>query len=285
MNVGTVSDYRLERFVLGELPPEEAVEIERAAAADSDIRAALDRLASSNRDILARYSAPAFKARLLARLGDAEDAAPGRPGRLNFLAAPAFRWKRPLAIVSASAAFVLAAALIIPGLRGRRGAPAFDAGGGETLVKGETAVDLARTQLLVYRKHGDLVEALGDGNAAAAGSLLQLGYVSAADPHGVILSIDGRGRVTRHFPAGEAGSTRLVRRRKSLLPNAIELDDAPGFERFFLITSARPIDVGAVLAKAGGLAGNPAAALRSDLDLPPGLNQESVLILKEGGAR
>jgi hypothetical protein len=124
-----------------------------------------------------------------------------------------------------------------------------------------------------------------DGNVAEPGDLLQLAYVAASEHYGVILSIDGRGGVTRHFPAEEGGSTLLALNKRSLLPNAIELDDAPGYERFFLVTSKTPIDIAAVVAKAGDLAADPGQARSSDMDLPAGLKQRSVLILKGEGSR
>jgi hypothetical protein len=284
MSTGVISEYYLERFVLGELSPEEAGEVERAAAADLRVRASLDGIESSNRAILARYPAAAFKAGLLARLKDAEDGAPARERRRLFPALDS-PWKRSFAFVSAAAVLVLAAVLIGPRIKGVSEALTSGPGIDETLVKGEAAVDLTKTQLLVFRKRGDLAEALGDGNVAGPGALLQLAYVAASERYGVILSIDGGGGVTRHFPAEEGGSTLLALNKRSLLPNAIELDDAPGFERFFLVTSERPIDVNAVLAEARALAGDPVRARRSELDLPAGQNQRSVLILKGEGSR
>jgi hypothetical protein len=271
MSDRVISDLFLERYLLGELPREESGEVERAAAADPRVRAALDGLGASSRDILARYPAADFKARLIARLREAE--------------APRFSWKRWAVFASAGAALVLAAVLIAPRIRQLTSPLPFGAGGDQTLVKGEAAVDLTRTQLLVYRKTGDQAELVGDGNEAAAGALLQLAYVAASRSHGTILSIDGRGAVTRHFPPEEHGSTLLSPNRRILLPSAFELDDAPGFERFFLVTSAEPIDVAAVLAKAVELARDPASARRADLDLPAGLEQTSILVLKGEGSR
>ncbi len=286
MSTGVISEYYLERYVLGELPPDEAGEVERVAAADLRVRASLDGIESSNRDILARYPAAAFKAGLLARLRDAEAGpVPLSEGlRLNPYRVACPR-RRPLAFVPFAVALILAAILIGPKIKEVSNAltsgPRIDG----TVVKGEAGVDLSITQLLVYKKHGDRTETLTDGNEAGAGALLQLAYVAAAEPYGVILSIDGRGVVTRHFPADAAGSTLLALNKKSLLPNAIELDDAPGFERFFLVTSGTPIDVEAVLGKAGELAKDPGRARRSELDLPAGLKQMSVLILKGEGSR
>ena len=94
------------------------MEVERAAAADPRVRAALEGIETSNRDILARYPAAAFKAGLLARLEDAEDGASLRHARRRLFAAPASSWNRALVIASASAVLVLAAVLIIPRIKG-----------------------------------------------------------------------------------------------------------------------------------------------------------------------
>jgi hypothetical protein len=264
------SEHVLERYLLGELPREDAAEVERAAAADHRIRAALAALEGSSRDILARYPAASFKARLFERSKDTT--------------APAGSWTRWAFRVSAAAALVLAVFLVGPKIR-QWISPLPDGPVAEDLVKGDAALDLTRTQLLVYKKSGDLAELAGDGSEASPGALLQLAYVAASARYGMILSIDGRGGVTRLFPADEGGSTVLSPRHRILLPEAIELDDAPGFERFFLVTSNAPVDIEGVLARAALLARDPAAAAHGGLDLPPGLNQTSVLILKGEGVR
>jgi hypothetical protein len=271
MNGQVFSEHVLERYLLRELPPEKTGEVERAAAADPCLRSAIAALEVSNRDILARYPATDFRARLLARLE-------GTP-------APAPVWKRWAWLAPAAAALVLAAVLVGPRLRLLSDSWPFGSGGEQNLVKGAAPVDLTITQLLVYKKSGDRAELLADGAEARAGALLQLAYVAASERYGAILSIDGRGGVTRHFPADEGGSTLLALNKRILLPSALELDDAPGFERFFLVTSAAPVDVAAVMAKAVELAKDLAAAKGADLDLPARLKQTSVLVLKGEGSR
>jgi hypothetical protein len=265
------SEHVLERYLLRELPPDETGKVERAAAADPGLRSAIEALEASNQDILARYPAADFKARLLARQEEGGVPAPG--------------WRRWVWLAPAAAALVLAAVLVGPKLDRLKDSLPFAAGGERNLVKGEAPVDLARTQLLVYKKSGDRAELLGDGTEARAGALLQLAYVAASEPYGTILSIDGGGGVTRHFPVEEGGSMLLAINKRILLPSALELDDAPGFERFFLVTSAAPIDVETVLARAAALAKDPAAAKHGDLDLAAGLKQTSVLVLKGEGSR
>jgi hypothetical protein len=254
------SDYYLERYALGELPAEEAGEIERRAAADPAVRAALNEIKSSNRAILSLYP-PAMVASRLAALRRESG---GRPllrfRRLFFLSSAA----------AAAAAALLVVFLVVPSIK----KPETD------LIKGLQNVDLGRTQLLVFRMKDAAVEILPSGARARAGDLLQLAYVASKAPYGLILSIDGLGRLTLHFPERKDGPADLKQNTKAVLPDAIELDDAPGFERFFLITSNDPIAVPEILARAENLASDPARIRTADLDLPPGCRQFSVLILK-----
>jgi hypothetical protein len=274
------SDFCLERFVLGELSPDEAAETGLTFASDPRVRTAVDSLKASNREILQRYPAAAFKAGLLARSRAAEEGVSGGGRRRLLPAAAASPWTRLIALASAAAALVLLAVLILPRVMRLSNAISSGPDRERTVVKGEGSLDLSKTQLLVYEKRGDRTMTLADGNMVGAGALLQLAYVASGEPHGVIVSIDGAGGVTQHFPLGKGGSTLLILNRRSLLPNAIELDDAPGFERFFLVTSKKPIDVETVLGKAAELARDPKRAMNSELDLPTGLKQRSVLILK-----
>ncbi len=276
MDKDILSDYHLERYVLGELPLELDRKIRWLAAVDPRIRGAVADIEASNRDILARYPPPAVKAGILARLQTK-----GRRSEARALRSPRTGWLVP--VTTAAAALALLLAVLVPGWREKALGIFVGAGRDGSRVKGIETVDLSKTQLLVFRHGRVQAEMLEDRNRARAGDLLQLAYVAAGDPYGVIFSIDGRGGVTLHFPEEAGGSTALVQNRKFLLPNAIELDDAPGFERFFLVTSASPLDVTTVLEWAEALASNPGKADRAELNLPAGLDQSSILILKGEG--
>jgi hypothetical protein len=65
------------------------------------------------------------------------------------------------------------------------------------------------------------------------------------------------------------------------LDYAYRLDDAPGFERFFLVTSERALPIAAVLEAGRRLASDPRQAPRARLGLPAGLEQWSVLLTKK----
>lgn len=268
MNKETVSEYYLERYALGELPDEEGKEIRRLSSSIPEIQAALEDIKSSDQDILALYPPLAVKASLMTQLAETSK----KP----------FPLKRVLTISSAAA--VLTLILVLPLLKQKPPIIYPDTEQDVTLVKGIPKVDLSKTQLLVYRKMQDQVEILTDGKHASPGDLLQLAYVTAEEPYGIILSIDGRGAVTLHFPGSQGESTKLELNKQSLLPNAIELDDAPKFERFFFLTSKSPIDVDDVLREAQNLTKNPEQIQQKKLDLPASFKQYSILILKGEGS-
>lgn len=136
-------------------------------------------------------------------------------------------------------------------------------------------------ELRVYRKHGALAEQLVDGSEVAARDVLQVGYVRGEYTFGVLISIDGRGQVTLHHPATRDGSTALSSDgARQLLPDAYELDDAPGFERFVFVVAQQPLSVAAVEAAARELARDPERARREPLLLPVRTAQRSVLLRK-----
>jgi hypothetical protein len=136
-------------------------------------------------------------------------------------------------------------------------------------------------QLYVYRHAADGDQRLLDGARAARGDLLQLAYATADTGFGVLLSIDGAGAVTQHWP--EPGSTRAVALRSGgevRLPSSYELDDAPAFERFLLVRAGEAFDVAPVLAAARALAARAPEARRAPLPLPARFAQTSFLLEK-----
>ncbi len=268
MNNELLNEYYLERYMLGELPDEVAEEIHRQVSESQGLQAKLKEIERSNREILALYSASAMKAILHNRMNEVER----KPALFPF--------RRILYLSSALAAVLVFFLVILPAIKQKTGTEPYAVGPEQTVVKGVPAIDLSKTQLLIFRKIDDEVEIMADREKAKPGDLMQLAYVAAEESHGMIFSIDGRGGVTLHFPADKGGSTELEQHKEFFLPHAIELDDAPDFERFFFIASAFPLNVEEVLKKAESLAEIPAQVPRAKLDLPDGLKQYSILILK-----
>jgi hypothetical protein len=148
-----------------------------------------------------------------------------------------------------------------------------------TRIKGTAPTDKAR--LYVYRHASAGDERLADGERAAPGDLLQLAYATTASGYGMLLSIDGAGTVTQHWP--EPGSTRAAPLHvggEVRLPSAYELDSAPAFERFFLVRADEPFDVTPIVAAARALSAQAPVARRAPLPLPARFNQISVALEK-----
>ena len=256
MKKNRVPDILVEQLLLGELPEAQA----RQLRADLRIRARMAELEASNREILERYP-PEVMVKRIGWLLE-KQAAPARSASR--------RWSLPrLAPAAGLAVLLLAAGAVLVTM-----APWRDSGE-LTRLKG------ARAHLVIYRKTAGGAEALAAGSGIRAGDVLQIGYVAAARKYGVIFSIDGRGLLTLHYPASPQSSSQLSDQGETLLDYAYQLDDAPGFERFFLVTAERAPSVEEVLAAGRRLASDPRQARQASLGLPSALEQWSMLLAKK----
>jgi hypothetical protein len=252
----TVSDLLLEQYFLGELATDQERRVRDELERDPDLRNRLASLSESNRVILADYPperiVPAIKERML------------REGRTARGRSRTFAWALPVA-----AMVVLLVSLFV--VR-------------ERVMPNETRLKGLSTHLSVFRKTPSGAEELRPGASARRTDVLQISYTAGAAKYGVILSLDGRGTVTWHVPAGYRGGSRsapaLDLEGQVVLPSAYELDDAPGFERFFLVYAASPFEVADVERAVRALAARPGAAEREELALPRGMRQYSLLLKK-----
>jgi hypothetical protein len=252
----------LERLALGELDAETAAEVRRrAAAAGEDLDAALADLAASNAQLLADHP----PTRMVAAIRRRAEA----PTRL--------RASRAWMVAPVALAGALGLVLLVR--------PAGDHPKPELpeqiTVKGpETA------HLVVYRHERGGDRPLADGAAAAQGDLVQLAYRKQHAGFGLLLSIDGAGTVTLHWPdKPSTGAAPLETSGEARLPSSYQLDDAPGFERFFLVTAPHPFPISTVVDAARALAARPQEARSSPLPLPTTFAQTSLALAKPGAAR
>jgi hypothetical protein len=263
-----VPDLVLERYRLGELPPDETVALERRLEVEPDLAARLAALDRSDEEIRRLYPPAWLTEQIRSRRTD-----PGRTARPTWRWP--LRWPVPAALaLAATLALVLAPRLVSPpspeSVVGVRSAPSAVAG---DRIKG------LQPSLVLFRKTDSGSETLADGVVARAGDLVRVGYRAAGRTHGVILSIDGRGVVTVHLPARGNEAAPLRSGGTVLLDRAYELDDAPRFERFFLVTADHAFDVEPVVEAARRAAG---AAARDELALSAPLQQTSFLLRKGG---
>jgi anti-sigma factor RsiW len=259
-------DWLLERIALGELPPEELAAARARLAQEPEGEARLAALEADNRATLEKLP-PATVAREV----ELRSAAARRLEVAREQTLPLRRFAPGLALVPALAAVAL---FVVARPSGPSTGAGVDGPGPEvTRTKG------LLPQLIVHRQGAAEPQRLADGAAATAGDVVQVSYVAAGHPHGVILSVDGRGAVTLHVPETGEQSVPLAASGTHALPRAYELDDAPAFERFLFITSDTPFALDTVLAAARTLAAS-ADARTSPLALPERFTQVSFTLEK-----
>lgn len=268
----------LEKYLLGELPEPELKKITHQLKNDPDLRAEIERLNESNREILNKYPVDSMVPAILDRSNKEKN---DLENDVRVPIAKPTLFKRMLRF---SPAFASLLVIFFIGLQifksGDNASKATepDVQEGTHRVKGSLEGKPV-PHLIIHRK-GNNIEVLEKGSRAQAGDLLQLAYAAAGDAYGIICSIDGNGTVTLHFPDKKNDSTALLQRKRVLLANAYQLDDAPGFERFFFITSEAEIDVEDILKRAKALANDTQRAKTDGIRLPHSFKQFSILILK-----
>ncbi len=236
MNKKHSFDLKLERYLLGELPAAEmqrfAVELERNA----DLRAKLDALRADSEAYFRKF--PHMK----------RQGADGKsPWWKLFLLPPVIGG---LAFATALAGILL----FLP-------KPPVEDTGTVTEKKQENltiamngnstenAVRLKgnKPALFVSAIRNAQAISLADGEKVQPGEEIQIAYRASGQRYGVILSVDAIKSVTLHFPETEKFSQALQKGNRVALPLAFRLDEKPGFEKFYFLTSAQPIPLKRVM--------------------------------------
>lgn len=243
-----VTEYTLERYALGELTEAEAAAVEAALTEDPTLQTRLDDLRAHDAAFLEAHPPAAFVGELV-RTHRAEQ-------------------RRRLAVMGGAGLALAAAALLTIGAL----SPSATTdpvnprtGTGEVVrIKGDA--------LKVFLETGARPERLHDADPVMPGATVQLA-LSPELPYGAVLSVDGRGAVTRHLPARGGKAVAL---EAGSLPTSFTLDEVADFERFFLVASAEPFALQPVVDALGALGGDPAA----EPALPASLAVESLLLRK-----
>jgi hypothetical protein len=241
----------LEQFLLDELPANQTEEIRRLLADDGVLRSRLEALEAEHRQFAASDRARAVFDRL-------------QP-RAERKTVPWFRsWA-----VSVPLGIGVAAVLFLVPL-------AFPPTGPDTRIKGGSTLEpiprgfagSARleqeNQIVVFGFQNGKTLELSDRSSVQWGDQVQVAVNIGRARHALLLSIDGSGHLTLQAP--DSLKTPLVGDgTPKLLPFAYQLDDAPYFERFVLVTGT-VLDAAAVW---NDIAGQTAAWLHDHPGQPP----------------
>lgn len=219
-----IPDWKLERFLLGDLPELDMMQIRFEESQDDILRARINSLKESNQEILSKYPFEKMNARF-------QTIVDKKKNRNLLFYAP---------MVAAAIILVAFIPFYAPEIASLWQSPA-------TVEIIEYAEDGTRIKglslnLEVWKKTSDSAEKLVEKSIVKAGDELQLRYSVPSKCYGMIFSLDGNGKVTALL-AEENSSVALEAGKIKLLPYAYKLDDAPHFEKFFLVVSNEAFDL------------------------------------------
>ena len=254
-----IPDWKLERFLTGDLPEKEMNEIRELEATDAMLAQRVKMLREDNKAILNKLPFEMLAAKIdavdagtvtetavAANLGTAKENAGNAEKN-----APRFSIMK----FAAAAVFVLAVALVAfmaqretSMMNERVGSDVAAVGGPQN-----TQVALAETQsdtrikgmdarMEVWKKTPAGIVQLNDLDSVGEGDEIQLRYSVPEKCFGLLFSMDGNGALTLHMGNGEK-AVELAPGKMNSLPFAYKLDDAPYFEKFFFVTSPKEFAV------------------------------------------
>ncbi len=261
-----VPEFMVERLAKGEFAPDVAAEVRIGLGDNADAR--LQAIATDDAATLAALPPAEVAAEVRRRLAIGDRRSASSAGRW---------WIPSLALAATAAIAWFASRPTSPGV----GVSVHD-DGVAVRVDGEQIRTKGDPQLAIDQVSGAGTRRLRDGDEVATGDRLQVRYRAAGRTSGVIVSIDGAGATTLHFPGHRDASPQLRPGDLVALDHSYELDDAPGFERFFFVTvpADEVLDIDTVVRAAETLAAG-VAAHKGALVLPQGYEQRSLELRKK----
>ncbi len=231
-----IPDWKLEKYLTGDLPAEEMREIREMEATDEIFAGRVKMLREDNAAILKKLPFEKLSEKI-AMMPGRSNAGAGNTVRVNF----------KLVKLAAAAALVLA--VVTVALFSQRSlseqntqlmeVAMADASGDDGLrIKGLSA------RMEVWKKTGDSAVQMENLGEAREGDEIQLRYAVAEKCFGLLFSMDGNGTITMHM-GQENRAVELEPGKMTTLPFAYKLDNAPKFEKFFFLTSKSEFELNA----------------------------------------
>ncbi|HOA08511.1 MAG TPA: hypothetical protein PLE16_13420 [Spirochaetota bacterium] len=249
-----IPDIVLEQYVLGELSSEKMREMKSLIDSDVSLRNRIKLIEKSNNNFLNKYP---FSKTCIPSIISA-----GRKKRSDS------RFRKMFIVPSAALALAACTLIFI------KVSPFFDSIDNSVIIKGNAE------NLFLYRKNGNQADMLKNGDAAKKNDILQIAYQIPQERNCIIFSIDGNSNVTLHYSSSKSTIQEGGKNGKIFVPESYQLDDAPYFERFFMITSDKKIYDDDILSRAEKFALDRDKAVSESFPVGSSFSQQSVLIVK-----
>jgi len=268
MSEKKVSNINLERFLIGELPYHEMEEIRKMAETDNTLKKRIIEIQKSNSDLFKKYNSTDIARQIEIRYKNSIiQKSNNKKDKVKQLFSQKSMYLFPLAASVALMMIFVSPALLTQAEHQNYAQE-------NTLrFKGE------RSKLYIYIQRKDSIELLSADSVVYAGDRLQVAFFSDAK-YGMIFSIDGSGSVTLHYPREEQIFSEIPANNKIKLPYSYELDAAPGFEKFFFLTSEKEIHVAKILKKAYQFAKDPELVFKDNITTDESIFQTTVRLIK-----
>ena len=221
-SVNKISDFKLECYLLGELPEKEMRDFQERELSDEIFAARVREMREQGKRFVAENPFEALEAKMDA----ADEAADG-----NVISG---LW------LKVAAALVIALGVFSMVVLNRN----VETYSGESAtmevamanVDDGTRIKGMSASLEVWKKTGDSAVQMVNLGDASEGDEIQLRYRVPQKCFGMLFSMDGNGTVTMHMGDGN-NAIELEPGKMTTLPFAYKLDNAPKFEKFFLLIS------------------------------------------------
>ena len=243
-----IPDWKLERYLTGDLPESDMREIREMEAADEIFANRVKMLREDSKAILRKLPYD--------RLAERLDSIPGR----SVSGSGMFAGNGKLAnfgIVKFVAAAALVLAVMTVAVFSQR---SISQEGGTVLANNADGSQLMEVAMVdqnddvrikglsarmeVWKKTGDSAVQMENLGEAREGDEIQLRYAVAEKCYGLLFSMDGNGTITMHMGEGNK-AIGLEPGKMTTLPFAYKLDNAPKFEKFFFLTSKDEFELNA----------------------------------------
>ena len=250
-----IPDWKLEKYLTGDLPAEEMREIRDMEATDEIFAGRVKMMREDNAAILKKLP--------FEKLSEKMDAMSARAGASKNGAGNVVNFR--LVKFAAAAALVLAVVSVALFSQRELTAPAVEGNGAQVMdvamvtevenSMGDTRIKGLDARMEVWKKIGDSAVQMSNLDEAREGDEIQLRYSVPEKCYGLLFSMDGNGTLTMHMAEGNKAIA-LEPGKMTTLPFAYKLDNAPKFEKFFFLTSHDAFeldanDVDAVLKRSG----------------------------------
>ena len=242
MTFENVSDLKMERYLVGELPESEMATLRRREAEDEIFAARVRKMREDGKRFLAENPFAALETKMN-ESGSAGDRVPLQGHNSDVYARSNTLWLK-VAAALVVALGIFAAVFVnrdVTTVENVGTAPGMNVAMVEGLDDG-VRIKGMEAGLEVWKKTGDSAVQMENLAEAREGDEIQLRYRVPQKCYGMLFSMDGNGTVTMHVGEGNR-AVELSSGKMTSLPFAYKLDNAPKFEKFFLLTSGESFEI------------------------------------------